>query len=88
MEAGSAIRPEVEPFHATASFYTGTRDMKKLKRSYTDSAVTNRTPITCPYCHASHRPAECKKFATVEERKKIIRQDALCFNCLGKHTVA
>jgi len=89
MEAGSSIKPDVKPFHATALFYTGTNKMKKLKRSNTYSAVISRTLITYPYCYASHWPKECKKFDTVEERKKkIIIQDALCYNCLGKHNVA
>jgi len=45
MEAGSAIIPEVETFHATASFYAVTREIKKLVLF--NSVATSRTPITC-----------------------------------------
>jgi len=49
--------------------------MEKLKRLNTNSVAPNRTSITCHYCHASHRPAECKKFDRVEERMKIIKHN-------------
>ncbi len=42
-------------------------------------------PRVCVYCDdANHRSAECKKVVTVADRRKILGDKQLCFNCTGQ----
>ena len=42
-------------------------------------------PRVCVYCdEGNHRPAECKKVVTVADRRKILADKQLCFNCTGQ----
>ena len=73
LESGlPTLTPEIHP--ATASFFTGTGSNPKRAR---------RDPTT-----SDRRPTERSPRCTTQERKKIIIQKQLCFNCLGNHQVA
>ena len=38
----------------------------------------------CVYCNSEdHRPAECKKVTDLKQRRKILSEKKLCFNCTG-----
>ena len=41
-------------------------------------------PSSCPSCHGNHRLSTCKRFLneTIENRRKIVLQAKLCFQCL------
>ena len=42
-------------------------------------------PRACVYCdEGNHRSAECKKVDTVADRRKILADKQLCFNCTGQ----
>ena len=42
-------------------------------------------PRVCVYCdEGNHRSAECKKVDTVADRRKILADKQLCFNCTGQ----
>jgi hypothetical protein len=48
-----------------------------------DAEQKSRRP-ECVYCEEStHKGANCSKVKTREERKKILAQKGLCFNCTG-----
>ena len=38
----------------------------------------------CVYCEDDHRSAECQNISSTNERKKILSERRLCFNCTGK----
>ena len=35
----------------------------------------------CVYCGGSHRSSSCRKFGSVTERRRILAEERLCFNC-------
>ena len=41
----------------------------------------------CLFCSAIHAPWKCPKVMNVKERKQIIKERRLCFNCLGTHKI-
>ena len=45
----------------------------------------NATRFSCVYCSdtSSHKSANCPKVVSVVERRKILQQKHLCFNCTG-----
>jgi hypothetical protein len=41
----------------------------------------------CVYCDADHPASQCTAVSSIEERKRIVQQKRLCFDCLSaKHT--
>lgn len=38
----------------------------------------------CAFCLGTHRPEECKKITSVEERKKLLIKFGRCFKCINK----
>ena len=63
----------------------GVQPFKKSKTLQAKQQETKSKP--CAYCEESgHRPRDCSKVASVEERKKVLIEKQLCFNCAGtKH---
>ncbi|XP_057374753.1 uncharacterized protein LOC130695607 [Daphnia carinata] len=53
------------------------------------NGVTNQKPpfqFPCVFCGADHPVSQCTTVSSVEERKRIVLQKRLCFNCLSaKH---
>ena len=64
---------------------TSSRSRPNPKKDQAFQAST--TPKPCVYCDAEdHKPAECKKVSDVKQRRKILSDKRLCFNCTGmKH---
>ena len=44
--------------------------------------------IQCPFCKGFHSPSLCTTITDPKQRTDIIRQDRLCFNCLGHHKIS
>ena len=89
LESGHpTLTPEIHP--ATASLFTGTGS--NPKRAHRDPTTSDRRPTErtprCAFCSDHHFTNNCTKVTTTQERKKIIIQKQLCFNCLGNHQVA
>ena len=63
----------------------GVQPFKKSKTFVAKQQETKSKP--CVYCEKSgHRPSDCSKVASVAERKKVLIEKQLCFNCAGtKH---
>ena len=76
-EAQGKPMPSQRPAHGRSQFFHA-RDENSGKRS------------ACAYCEdGDHRSNDCPSAATVDERKKILSQKQLCFNCTGaKHRAA
>ena len=64
---------------------TSSRRRPNPKKDQAFQAST--TPKPCVYCDAEdHKPAECKKVGDMKQRRKILSDKRLCFNCTGiKH---
>uniref|UniRef100_A0A1X7V6B0 Uncharacterized protein n=1 Tax=Amphimedon queenslandica TaxID=400682 RepID=A0A1X7V6B0_AMPQE len=41
---------------------------------------------SCSYCNESHNSTQCQTVSSVEDRKRILRKQGRCFNCLRKGT--
>ena len=48
----------------------------------------HQTQPGCVYCRGSHAPSNCTSVIDTTKRMEIIRQDMLCFNCLGHHKIS
>ena len=42
----------------------------------------------CPFCAGPHAPSLCDSVKDPKQRCEIVRQNRLCFNCLGHHKVS
>ena len=79
LEAGSQTDATTSPLPPTASFHTGA----------TNRQITGtRGKPKCPFCKDSHSPSTCDIIKDPKQRTDIVRQQKLCFNCLGHHKVA
>ena len=77
LEMGSQTEPgSVAP--PTASFYTGAKK----------PPAAAKTKPRCPFCAGPHIPSLCDSFKDSKQRCDIVRQNKLCYNCLGHHKVS
>ena len=76
-EAQGKPIPSQRPAHGRSQFFHA-RDENSGKHG------------ACAYCEdGDHRSNDCPSAATIDERKKILSQKQLCFNCTGaKHRAA
>ena len=68
-----------------------TKEKKFSHNSTGGRALTSRdTEIPCVYCQSSeHKANSCDKVTTASERKKILAEKRLCFNCaIGQHVAS
>lgn len=61
-----------------------------VKQSYTkrsSQSVHMTTETVCRLCKGKHEFTVCSKFVemSIDERKDLVREQRLCFNCFGKH---
>ena len=49
----------------------------------TSQRERDKTKKTCVYCGGSHKPDQCSKLTTRDEKIAFLRQPNRCFNCLG-----
>ncbi|XP_062574758.1 uncharacterized protein LOC134236601 [Saccostrea cucullata] len=82
LEAGAGI-DATEP-SATATFYTHSKSShKQLQRNFSP----RKPHVCCAFCKETHRSNDCTKYKNCADRMRIVKQDKLCFNCLGRHRV-
>ena len=62
--------------------------MKRLAHDAVSSKASDLKTKPCLFCSAMHAPWNCPKVTNVKERKQIIKESRLCFNCLGTHKIA
>ncbi|XP_046846738.1 uncharacterized protein LOC124440389 [Xenia sp. Carnegie-2017] len=61
----------------------GSQDRHSKSRSFQVRQQESRIK-GCVYCNdTSHRSAECKKVVSVSDRRRILGEKKLCFNCMG-----
>ena len=77
--------PQKQDDRAMEKHPLGVQPFKKSKTFQAKQQETKSKP--CVYCEESgHRPSDCSKVASVAERKKVLIEKQLCFNCAGtKH---
>ena len=57
---------------------------RRRERSYQAKVKSESSSKTCAYCDsADHKSYECKVITGVEDRKKLLSEKRLCFNCTG-----
>ena len=80
LEAGLCIPPSLiednqRPPLATASFHTGTTSQSEPKKP------------KCVFCKGAHLTTQCDVISDQPKRMELVKQERLCFNCLGHHKV-
>ena len=59
--------------------------LRDIRREKTFSTRDQIKPRSCVYCGSSnHKSSNCESVKTVEERRKILSNKRLCFNCTGE----
>ncbi|XP_070537540.1 uncharacterized protein [Ptychodera flava] len=67
---------------STAAFYSSTATNSAARRP------TQRKEKSCAFCRGPHYPNDCTVVTDSSKRHDIVKQNRLCFNCLGKHRVS
>ena len=64
--------------------------LRASSNQVTQSANPQQKQFQCDCCGADHFIVVCPKFRsmTVSERRKIVANNALCYNCCGRHSSA
>ena len=66
-------------------------DMCLVNETQVDSIIRNAKDLSkkpCIFCSGIHAPWTCSNVTNTSERKQIIKEKRLCFNCLGSHKIA
>ena len=60
---------------------------KESRHKSFQTELRDAKPRPCVYCEqVTHKASDCKKITTADERKKVLSEKKLCFNCAGgKH---
>ena len=68
---------------ASDSVSQAPRRVHNQGRTQTSAFVTNAPgPPVCVFCQQSHSPADCNSVPDLNARKRILRNNGRCFNCL------
>ena len=78
LEIGSQQSDSHTPTQPTASFFSSTSKPPHQPRGKTQ----------CPFCKGPHSALLCESIKDPKQRSDIVRQERLCFNCLGHHKVS
>ena len=78
LEVGSHTDTHTPPLTPTASFHTGA----------SSKPTGTRSKPQCVFCKKPHSPTTCDTIKDARQRCDIVRQEKLCFNCLGHHKVS
>ncbi|XP_071132834.1 uncharacterized protein [Mytilus edulis] len=84
MEAGQVSQTESDI--STSTFFAGAKSQRKHNAS-TRNANHHLSAKPCIFCKDIHSPANCPKIRDLDKRLAIVKQNHLCFNCLGKHHI-
>ena len=62
------------------------KDLPTGTTLYTNSqcAVNAQSASSFSYCRENHNPTQCTTITTIEERKRHLKKQGKCFNCLRK----
>ena len=68
----------------TIKRYQNKQGEHKTSNAYPSSSSNINNVIICPACSDNHRAVFCDKFKklSIEERRALVSQKRLCFNCL------
>ena len=83
LESGSSTESFESP-STTATFYTNTKSRENWPKT---NSPQKSYQISCAYCKEPHFSSECTKYTDQNDRMKIVKEDRLCMNCLGRHLV-
>ena len=78
LEIGSQQTESQTLSQPTASFFSST----------SRPVQQNKGRTQCPFCKGPHSDSQCESVKDPKHRSDIIRQEKLCFNCLGHHKVS
>ncbi|XP_063436701.1 uncharacterized protein LOC134718141 [Mytilus trossulus] len=87
LESGNSKETGESP-SATATFYTNTKSRKIWPKNNSTNSTQKSHTINCAYCKEPHYSSECTKYTDPNDRMTIVKKERLCFNCLGRHSVA
>ena len=73
----------VEMPTTTAVFHTSATNVSTARYS----TPTVKKEKSCIFCKGPHFPNDCTIVTDPEKRNNFVKQNRLCFNCLGKHKV-
>ena len=73
LEIGSQTEPPTV-VSPTAAFHSG--------------VIKSKGKIQCPFCKGAHSALACERIQDPRQRTNIVRQERLCFNCLGHHKIS
>ena len=76
LEIGSQTEPHAT-LHPTASFH-----------SSVSKPTQSKGKKQCPFCQGSHSASLCETIKDPRQHSSIVRQERLCFNCLGHHKIS
>ena len=96
LDAGSPSPPTYDSTVSTAAFLTksDSRDVRPPENHKPDPRRTGKDDEpakkdkSCVYCKGSHPSVDCMKITDYSKRLEIVKQNHLCFNCLGKHKIS
>ena len=72
------LETQTSHLHATASLHTGTTNNNGRPRQ---PEPHKKHP--CVFCKGSHAPTDCNAVTDPEQRRDSVKNQRLCFNCLG-----
>ncbi|MCG8033931.1 MAG: DUF1759 domain-containing protein, partial [Candidatus Thiodiazotropha taylori] len=89
LQAGYRTEPPDAP-SSTVSFLAGTKTgaTHPYLRETKPASDRRSQEKKCQFCGDKHLANDCKKVTAVSARKEIVKQNHLCFNCLGNHLVS
>jgi hypothetical protein len=89
MQLEMQFKTSVPSKEKTQTNATSAAPVQKGKPSQNEFSKTEQRKSQqkkCIFCEGSdHRPAHCKKYATLEERKNCLKKRAICENCFKQH---
>lgn len=86
LEIGTQTVPQAASL-PTASFHSS---ISESTHSHPRVSKTARSKgkLHCPFCQGPHSASLCEKIKDPRQRTAIVRQERLCFNCLGHHKIS
>ena len=93
-ELQEAILTEIYILEAGSSSQTDAHNCTLPPTALFHAAATNKSiggargKPQCPFCKGPHSPSVCDVIKDPKQRSAVVRQEKLCFNCLGHHKVS
>ena len=87
-EAGQSVEDLTTDTEAVIRTSIGLCLVNEMQYDAVSSKASDLKTKPCLFCCAVHAPWNCPKVTNLKERKQIIKERRLCFNCLGTHKIA